>query len=68
VHRPAVLMVAKGQRPHPRRTDRRGVDLHDSADDNAPLAPWQVPARRAEGGGSGRLRALELGLAQTARL
>jgi len=32
------------------------------------VAPWQVPARRAEGGGSGRLRALELGLAQTARL
>src|SRR5262249_17876613 len=29
----AVLMVAKGQRPHPRRTLRRGVHLHDAADD-----------------------------------
>ena len=33
--RRAVLMIAKGQRPHPRRTLRRGVHLHDAADDGA---------------------------------
>ena len=27
--------VAKGERPHPWRTDRRGVHLHDAADDGA---------------------------------
>ena len=31
----AVLMVAKAKRPHPRRTLRRGVHLHDAADDGA---------------------------------
>jgi len=29
VCRRAVLMVPKGERPHPRRTDRRGGCLHD---------------------------------------
>jgi hypothetical protein len=42
--------MAKGQRPHPRRTLRRGVHLHDAADDGTigehievvvvPLAGW----------------------------
>jgi hypothetical protein len=28
VRRPAIFVVAKGQRPHPRRSDWRGVHLH----------------------------------------
>src|SRR5215813_2063799 len=35
VRRCAVLVVAKGQRPHPRRTHRRGVNLKDAADNSA---------------------------------
>src|SRR5215831_19342672 len=54
VRRRVVLMLAKGQRPHPRRTNRRGVKLEDVADDGGigehveivvvPFAQW---ARRA---------------------
>src|SRR5262245_41606363 len=29
---PTVFVMAEGQRPHPRRTNRRGVDLKDAAD------------------------------------
>src|SRR5215468_3867109 len=32
VRRPTVFVVAKGQRPHPRRPDWRGVYLEDAAD------------------------------------
>jgi Protein of unknown function (DUF3551) len=31
----AILMVPKGQRPHPRRADRRGVSLEDAGDNVA---------------------------------
>jgi hypothetical protein len=43
-------MLPKSERPNPRRSDRRGVRLHDAADDGAiaehvevivvPLAGW----------------------------
>jgi len=33
VHWRAVLVVSKGERPHPRRTLRCRVHLHDAADD-----------------------------------
>src|SRR5262249_13944678 len=32
---PSVFVMAEGQRPHPRRTNRRGVDLKDAADNSA---------------------------------
>src|SRR5215510_8226553 len=32
---PTVFVMAEGQRPHPRRTNRRRVHLHDAADDGA---------------------------------
>src|SRR5215472_17614762 len=32
---PTVFVMAEGQRPHPRRTNRRGVDLKDAADNSA---------------------------------
>src|SRR5262249_47246081 len=35
VRRPAVLVLAKGERPQPWLADRRGSRLHDSADDDA---------------------------------
>src|SRR5262249_14261890 len=35
VRRLAVVVVAKGQCPHPRRAYRCGVPLEDAADDNA---------------------------------
>ena len=35
VRRRAVLMMPEGQRPHPRRPDRRGLCFHDAADDDA---------------------------------
>src|SRR5262245_24493915 len=35
VHRRAILMLPEGERPHPRRTNRRGCRFHDAADDNA---------------------------------
>src|SRR5262249_59563817 len=35
VRRPAVLMLAKGERPQPWLADRRGSHFHDSADDDA---------------------------------
>src|SRR6516225_7787095 len=35
VRRPAVLVLAKGERPQPWLADRRGGRLHDSADDDA---------------------------------
>jgi len=35
VRRPTVFVVAKGQRPHPRRPDWRGVYLEDAADNYA---------------------------------
>jgi hypothetical protein len=35
VRRRAVLMVPEGQRPRPRRSDRRGIGLEDAADDGA---------------------------------
>src|SRR5262249_30511748 len=35
VRRRAILVVAKGQRPEPRRIYRRGRRLHDPADDDA---------------------------------
>jgi hypothetical protein len=35
VRRPAVFMLSEGQRPHPRRTDRRRGQLHEAADNNA---------------------------------
>src|SRR4029077_12137016 len=58
VRRHAVLMVAKGQRPHPRRALRCRVHLHDAADDCAVGENVEVVvgplARRARGG-----RALE---------
>jgi hypothetical protein len=31
----AIFMMPKGERPHPRRADRRGVGLEDAADDGA---------------------------------
>ena len=38
VCRRAILMMSKGERPHPRRAYRRGVDLEDAADDGG---RWQ---------------------------
>src|SRR5215510_6388077 len=35
VRRPAVLVLAKGERPQPWLADRRGSRLHDPADDDA---------------------------------
>src|SRR5215469_14304917 len=35
VRRRAILMIAKGQRPHPRRTLRCRVHLENAADDSA---------------------------------
>src|SRR5262249_19000914 len=35
VRRGAVLVMPEGERPHPRRTKGRGVNLEDAADDNA---------------------------------
>src|SRR5215472_2897796 len=35
VRRPTVFVVAKGQRPHPRRPDWRGMDLEDATDNSA---------------------------------
>src|SRR6516165_2622417 len=35
VRRPAVLVLAKGERPQPWLAGRRGSRLHDSADDDA---------------------------------
>src|SRR5262245_25827101 len=35
VCRRAVLVMAEGERPHPRRPDRRGLCFHDAADDDA---------------------------------
>jgi hypothetical protein len=56
VDRRAIFVVPEGQRPHLRRSDRAAWTFNDAADDNALLAPWQVPALCAEGGGSGHLR------------
>ena len=59
VRRPSVLMVAKGQRPHPRRTYGCRVHLHDTANDDAigehvevvviPLARWAARRSALEG-------------------
>jgi hypothetical protein len=31
----SIFVMAEGQRPHPRRADRRGVRLEDAADHSA---------------------------------
>jgi hypothetical protein len=35
VHRRTALMVAEGQRPHPRRANWPGIGVEDTADDHA---------------------------------
>ena len=35
MRRRAVLVLAESERPHPRRAYRRGVHLHDAANDDA---------------------------------
>jgi hypothetical protein len=56
LRRRAVFVVPEGERPHPRRADRRCVGLEDAADDDAvgehavvvivPFAGWGGSPRR----------------------
>src|SRR5262249_18471 len=59
VRRPAVLMLAKGERPQPRLADRRGSHFHDSADDDAIAEHVEVVIVPLPGrtGGQGALEA-----------
>src|SRR5262249_43323957 len=45
VGRTAVLVLAKGERPHPRHSDRRGSGLHDATNRDA-VALWRLGCRR----------------------
>ena len=47
VCRRAILMMSKGERPHPRRAYRRGVDLEDAVDDGGRWQWGRARNRRA---------------------
>src|SRR2546430_5062090 len=59
VRRRAVLVVAEGERPHPRRANWPGIGVEDAADDDAigehveivivPLAGWSARRSALEG-------------------